>query len=98
MRRCRTSRRRASTASARNWRRAKTERHDRLTKKAARKGRLFYFLAASGLFGRDAHFRRGRFDVRRDVLFELGEVLLEHADEQTGRLVELGLVLPRLDR
>src|SRR6185437_17061829 len=50
------------------------------------------------LLCRDAHFRRGGFHVRRDVIFELGEVLLEHGDEIARRLVELALVLPGLER
>lgn len=40
----------------------------------------FVFYMASGLFSRDANLRRRRLDVRRDVLFEPGKILLEHRD------------------
>ena len=51
-----------------------------------------------GLLRRDPHLRRRRLDVGRDVALELGEVLLEHADEVARGFVELGLVLPGLER
>src|SRR4029077_4017730 len=49
------------------------------------------------LFRRDANFRCRRLDVRRDVLFEFGEVLLEHRDQVARGFVELSLVLPGLE-
>src|SRR5690242_17696580 len=42
----------------------------------------------------DAHFRRRGAHVGVDVLLELHEVLLEHADQLARGLVELELVLP----
>src|SRR5258706_13607281 len=47
---------------------------------------------------RELHFRRGGADVGVDLRFELGKILLEHADQRTCCLVELDLVGPRLDR
>jgi len=47
---------------------------------------------------RQLHFRRGGADFGVDLGFELGKVLLEHADQRTGGLVELVLVLPGVDR
>src|ERR1700687_3527600 len=46
---------------------------------------------------RELHFRRGGADVGVDLGFELGEILLEHADQGPRGLVELGLVGPGLD-
>src|SRR3979490_528482 len=42
--------------------------------------------------------RRGGADVGVDLGFELGKILLEHADQRAGGLVELSLVGPGLDR
>src|ERR1039458_777699 len=50
------------------------------------------------LFSGELHFRRGGADIGIDLRFELGEVLLEHADQRTRGLVELSLVGPGLDR
>src|ERR1700749_3125692 len=41
---------------------------------------------------------RGRANVGIDLGFELGEVLLEHADQRARGLVEFGLVLPGIHR
>src|SRR5579863_6623677 len=46
---------------------------------------------------RELHFGRGGAHVGIDLGFELGEILLEHADQSARRLVELGLVLPGID-
>src|SRR4051794_20724850 len=47
---------------------------------------------------REFDFRRCGANIRVDLSFELGEVLLEHADQGAGGLVELRLVLPGIDR
>src|SRR5262245_64613727 len=52
----------------------------------------------SQLLRRNPHFRCRGLDIRRDVLLEFGEVLLEHVDQVSRRPVELGLVLPGLER
>src|SRR5437016_13321110 len=50
------------------------------------------------LFRRELYFRRGGTDVGVDLRFELGKILLEHANQRARGLVELGLVGPGLDR
>src|SRR6266404_5894965 len=50
------------------------------------------------LFRRELYFRRGGADFSVNLRFELGKILLEHADQRARGLVELGLVGPRLDR
>src|ERR1700736_6492264 len=52
----------------------------------------------SKLFRREPYFRSGGTDVGIDLTFELGEILLEHADQRPRGFVELGLVSPGLDR
>src|ERR1700712_1676778 len=47
---------------------------------------------------REFYFRRGGADLGVYLRFEPGEILLEHADQRPRGLVELGLVLPGLDR
>jgi hypothetical protein len=49
------------------------------------------------LLRREPHFRHRGADFRRDVVFELGEVLLEHLDQRARGLVELFLVFPGLE-
>src|SRR5215216_3489826 len=46
---------------------------------------------------RELQVRRSGADFGVDLGFELGKILLEHADQATGGLVELGLVLPGID-
>ena len=58
--------------------------------------RLTYQRAA--LLRRQLQIRRGGADVGVDLGFELGKILLEHADQRARGLVELGLVLPGVDR
>src|SRR5665213_487612 len=60
--------------------------------------RLRAMQAPRRLLRSDAHFRRRRLDVGGDVLLELQEVLLEHADQFARGLVEGRLVLPGLER
>src|SRR5258707_5821855 len=50
------------------------------------------------LLRRELDIRRCGADVGVDVAFELGKVLLEHADQRAGGLVEFGLVFPGVDR
>src|SRR5947209_3403177 len=54
--------------------------------------------AGTRLLRRDAHLWRGGAYVGVDIGLELGEVLLEHAHELARGGVELGLVLPGLER
>src|ERR1035438_3475114 len=96
---------RASTASAASSGNRTADRQYNEYEKGGRSGRPF-FCFPSPYYGetkrrslrRDAHFRRRRLDVGRDVIFELGEVLLEHADQIARGLVELRLILPGLER
>src|SRR4051812_8622858 len=49
------------------------------------------------LLRRELEIRRGGADFGIDLGFELGKVLLEHADQRARSLVEIGLVLPGVD-
>src|SRR6185369_17890329 len=72
----------------------------RKTKRAALRPPSSFRMARSltgRLLRRELEVRRGGADFGVDLGFELGKVLLEHADQRTRGLVELGLVLPGVD-
>ena len=52
---------------------------------------------SDALLRRELQVRRGGADFGVDLGFELGKVLLEHADQRARGLVELGLVRPGVD-
>src|SRR5581483_10319640 len=67
-------------------------------RKGGSSSRPFVLAIRKSLLRRELYVGRGGADVGVDLGLELGEVLLEHRDQGAGGLVELGLVLPGLDR
>ena len=62
------------------------------------RGRPLRIQDRATLLRRQLHIRGSRAHLGVHLCFKLGKILLEHADQRTGGLVELVLVLPGVDR